>query len=464
MSYLEGVPFRVTVSFVDDPVGDANSADQREIELPKCAEVLTCTMEREAPDVVTLDIGITSYVLSHLLYVFNLAGKMLTFHLLAFQQHDFSLEKKVLYWIDSASRQEIPWFNGTTNTYPTAPPCWLLLVDSKENVAGSHTATSCKTKEMTRVRSCMNLGTKFRRLQCPGSREKTTKREALDQCPEEQEGSEGKESSSATSEEPHSEEPLAPMPDALPQPFDLPQSRPKTSPGHLTAASENSCPRSLSGKQRQSTYFLNNMKNELESAKKKLLAVMHPLNRTATDSALVSKAFSLHQHSRSSRNFRFGAVSFIQRDLSSLSPYSCLPPPPGTQQPLSPHRAHPDSTADLLSVLSQEERELIEPVVALGYPIHRGILALQKTGRQSLGQFLSYLSACDRLLKQGYEETQVTEAMEMFQNSEKKASEFLRLLAQFNDMGFRQADIKEVLLLCENHRDRALEELMTQSQ
>lgn len=35
-------------------------------------------------------------------------------------------------------------------------------------------------------------------------------------------------------------------------------------------------------------------------------------------------------------------------------------------------------------------------------------------------QFLSYLSACDRLLKQGYEEGQVEEAMEMFQYSEKK--------------------------------------------
>ncbi|XP_026565197.1 ubiquitin-associated protein 1-like [Pseudonaja textilis] len=454
MNYLEGIPFRVTVSFVDDPVGDANSADQPQIELPKWAEVLTCTM------------------------------------------HDFSLEKKVLYWIDSALRQEIPWFNRTSNMYPTAPPCWLLLVDSKENLASSHKATSCKTKEMIRVQSCMNLGTKFERLHCPGRREKTTEREDLGQRPEEQEGSEGKESSSTTSEEPDSEEHLAPMPDALLLPFDLPQSRPKTSPGHLTAASESACPRSLSGKPRQSTYFLDNVKNELEGAKKKLLAVMHPLNRTATDSALVSKAFSLHQHSRSSRNFRFGAgspprlaqtliptpppptscckpsrsagligpIQHHKPTMASLSPYSCLPPPPGTQQPLSPHRAHPDSTTDLLSVLSQEERELIEPVVALGYPIRRAILALQKTGRQSLGQFLSYLSACDRLLKQGYEEAQVIEAMEMFQNSEKKALEFLRLLAQFNDMGFRQADIKEVLLLCENHRDRALEELMTQSQ
>lgn len=35
-------------------------------------------------------------------------------------------------------------------------------------------------------------------------------------------------------------------------------------------------------------------------------------------------------------------------------------------------------------------------------------------------QFLGYLRACDRLLKQGYEEGQVEEAMEMFQYSEKK--------------------------------------------
>ncbi|KFQ45144.1 Ubiquitin-associated protein 1-like, partial [Nestor notabilis] len=77
-----------------------------------------------------------------------------------------------------------------------------------------------------------------------------------------------------------------------------------------------------------------------------------------------------------------------------------------------------------------------------------------------LVQFLSYLSACDRLLKQGYEEGQVEEAMEMFQYSEKKAAEFLHLLSQFNDMGFQQNEIKEVLLLCGNQREKALEELV----
>lgn len=71
--------------------------------------------------------------------------------------------------------------------------------------------------------------------------------------------------------------------------------------------------------------------------------------------------------------------------FQSLNPYICLPPPGQVPQPLAAHRLHPDS-ADLLSALSQEEQDLIGPVVALGYPLHRAIVALQKTGRQSLSQ------------------------------------------------------------------------------
>ncbi|KAJ1079217.1 hypothetical protein K5549_018145, partial [Capra hircus] len=128
-----------------------------------------------------------------------------------------------------------------------------------------------------------------------------------------------------------------------------------------------------------------------------------------------------------------------------------------------PVQSQPDS-ADLLSALSQEEQDLIGPVVALGYPLHRAIVALQKTGRQSLSQFLSYLSACDRLLRQGYEEGLVDEAMEMFQFSESQAGEFLRLSEQFSDMGFQQDRIKEVLLVHGNRREQALEELVACAQ
>ncbi|XP_071352769.1 ubiquitin-associated protein 1-like isoform X2 [Trachinotus anak] len=120
-----------------------------------------------------------------------------------------------------------------------------------------------------------------------------------------------------------------------------------------------------------------------------------------------------------------------------------------------------DSAAELLSALSQEERELLETITENGYPLRTAILALQKTGYRSPEKILKYLVASDRLCELGYDEAQVEEALEMFQNCESKAAEFLRLLTQFNEMGFQQSAIKEVLLVHENHRERALEELMT---
>lgn len=41
-------------------------------------------------------------------------------------------------------------------------------------------------------------------------------------------------------------------------------------------------------------------------------------------------------------------------------------------------------------------------------------------------QILSYLVACDRLCEQGYDEAQVEEALEMFQNCETKVSKHIR--------------------------------------
>ncbi|KAM8751691.1 uncharacterized protein AB9X84_013129 isoform 1-T1 [Acanthopagrus schlegelii] len=120
-----------------------------------------------------------------------------------------------------------------------------------------------------------------------------------------------------------------------------------------------------------------------------------------------------------------------------------------------------DSAAELLSALSQEERELLETITEKGYPLRTAILALQKTGYHSPEKILKYLKASDRLCELGYHEAQVEEALEMFQNCESKAAEFLRLLTQFNEMGFQQSAIKEVLLVHENHQERALEELMT---
>ncbi|XP_058639566.1 ubiquitin-associated protein 1-like [Onychostoma macrolepis] len=135
--------------------------------------------------------------------------------------------------------------------------------------------------------------------------------------------------------------------------------------------------------------------------------------------------------------------------------------PPAPSRPLNSHAAVLDSSVELLSALSPEERELLAAVTERGYPLRTAIIALQKTGQQSPEQILSYMVACDRLCELGYDEAQVEEALEMFQNCETKAEEFLHLLAQFHEMGFQQHAIKEVLLVHENHRERALEELMT---
>ncbi|XP_061564563.1 ubiquitin-associated protein 1-like [Cololabis saira] len=119
-----------------------------------------------------------------------------------------------------------------------------------------------------------------------------------------------------------------------------------------------------------------------------------------------------------------------------------------------------DSSSELLSALSPEEREVLGSLTGRGYPLRTAIAALQRTGRQNPDQILSYLVACDHLCQMGYDMAQVEEALEMFHNCETKAQEFLHLLRQFNEMGFQQNAIKEVLLVHDNHRDRALEELM----
>ncbi|XP_016887896.1 ubiquitin-associated protein 1-like [Cynoglossus semilaevis] len=145
--------------------------------------------------------------------------------------------------------------------------------------------------------------------------------------------------------------------------------------------------------------------------------------------------------------------------MATLSPDSCRNPLlTSTHQGL--RSSGSDSTAELLSALSSEENELLEAVTARGYPLRTAIIALQKTGTQMPEEILNYLVACDHLCQLGYDMVQVEEALEMFQNCETKAEEFLQLLSQFHEMGFQQNTIKEVLLVHENHKERALEELI----
>uniref|UniRef100_A0A2K5ZGS5 Ubiquitin associated protein 1 like n=1 Tax=Mandrillus leucophaeus TaxID=9568 RepID=A0A2K5ZGS5_MANLE len=294
--------------------------------------------------------------------------------LLLGSMHDFSLERRALFWVEAAGQGPSPYQCGDPGT-ASAPPAWLLLVSPEHGLAPATI-----------------------RDQEAGHQERP-----------EEEGEDEAEASSGSEEEPgpRSLQPGSP-PTVAVRILPVPPMPPLSSPG--------------------------------------------PQPRSPTPRAAVSSLDLLPP----------GPVQCCPP--ASLSPYTCLPPPGGAPQPLNPYKSHPDTAADLLSALSQEEQDLIGPVVALGYPLRRAIIALQKTGRQSLSQFLSYLSACDRLLRQGYEEGLVDEAMEMFQFSESQAGEFLRLWEQFSDMGFQQDRIKEVLLVHGNRREQALEELVACAQ
>ncbi|XP_072472049.1 ubiquitin-associated protein 1-like [Notamacropus eugenii] len=416
MSYLDGVPFRVSKNFLVEwePTTASNFC------VPDCRELLL--------------------------------GSMVS------MSHDFSLERKVLYWLEAATGQEMSWANEAPGM-ATAPPCWLLLVDSLDTSSIAEAEPQEEREKNSAQRGSWNCG------------EDGFTEEEKEEEEEEEEEDEG---TFSTSEDDSS-------PKEMPSPSSSWSPRPFLEKGYTSSPGSPNL-----GHRRRSLDIFHNVKNELKGVRRRLSLLVPPMSRAASpECRLAAKSLALYHRFRNNRTVTStapvldmppptpatipprpstaGSIPPIRSHkptFPSLSPYSCLPPCPGTPQPHS----HPDSAADLLSALSQEERDLIEPVLALGYPLRRAILALQRTGRQSLSQFLSYLSTCDRLVKQGYSESLVEEAMEMFQNSESKASEFLHLWEQFSDMGFQQDRIKEVLLLHENHREHALEELMTRTQ
>ncbi|XP_074090505.1 ubiquitin-associated protein 1-like [Macrotis lagotis] len=418
MSSLDGVPFKVSKSFMIEwePASVSNFC------VPHCRELLLHSM------------------------------------------HDFSLERKVLYWLEAATRREMTWSKEAPGM-ATAPPCWLLLVDSLDASSVAETDPQEDREKNFAQPGSWNSGE-------DGFTEEEKEEEKEEEEEEEDEGA------SSTSEDDSNIKEM-PFPSSPWGPRSFLEQGSTSSPGSPSLE-----------RRRRSLDIFHNVKNELEGVRRRLSLLVPPLSRAASpERRLAAKSLALYHRFRNNRTMTSTApvldmppqnsptipprpstagsmppIRSHKPTVPSLSPYSCLPPCPGTPQPLNSANSHPDSTMDLLSALSQEERDLIEPVLALGYPLRRAILALQRTGRQSLSQFLSYLSTCDRLVKQGYSESLVEEAMEMFQYSENKASEFLHLWEQFSDMGFQQDRIKEVLLLHENHREHALEELMTRAQ
>eukprot|EP00079_Xenopus_tropicalis_P034223 XP_017947994.1 PREDICTED: ubiquitin-associated protein 1-like [Xenopus tropicalis] len=429
MSFLDEIPFKIhevytNVPSVERPISPSN------INIPDCSELLMCTV------------------------------------------HDFTTEKKVLEWVEGLYSK-----NGSpADIRPTAPPYWMV-----QNGRGvSPTRRTSPQRPIFPMRRCRSLSASdaipIRQRSSWGGLESMENGEMF----EEEDGySEDDEYSTSEESEMEARQREARSRSCKTSPQPQRSSRPRTSPFVPSPPSRCHCqktdfsPPSCNIKKRKSFTYLNSSKSEVELANKRILALVHPTK-------CVSEGRGLPQNQRHNRYGQplsptqpppapscccrakrpssAGSIPPIQchkPTTPSLSPYSCLPP--------MRHRQS-DSSGDVLLALSQEERDVIKAVTSLGYPLRRAMIALQKMGEQSLEQVLGYLGATDRLRKIGYEEGLIEEAMEMFQNSEIKAAEYLRLLLQFNDMGFQQDDIKEVLLVHDNHRDRSLEELMSRAQ
>ncbi|NWR85730.1 UBAP1 protein, partial [Furnarius figulus] len=117
---------------------------------------------------------------------------------------------------------------------------------------------------------------------------------------------------------------------------------------------------------------------------------------------------------------------------------------------------------DLHQGLSPSERHCVETVVNMGYSPESVLRAMKKKG-QNIDQVLDYLFAHGQLCEKGFDPLLVEAALEMHQCSEEKITELLQLMSQFKEMGFELKDIKEVLLLHNNDRHNALEDLMARA-
>ncbi|XP_077323865.1 uncharacterized protein LOC143963743 isoform X1 [Lithobates pipiens] len=427
MSYLDDVPFKFYDGFIPLSSSSDGTPNLSDVNVPDCSEILMCTL------------------------------------------HDFSVERKVLDWVEKMYGRK----TSTSNIRPTAPSYWMVH-DGKGVPKTRRNSPQRPSVPMRRSRS---LSIPDVHVSRPGSSrgatENTEKNERLfeeDGYSEDDEYSSSEESEiEARQREVRARLCRSPQPQWTPRPRTsplLPSPPPKCCCSHAESPPSHV-------KKRMSLTPPHSFRSEVEAANKRITALVHPHKGSSE-----GRGSPQGQHQRSNRRgcalsptppptstcccpqrpHSAGSIPPIRCHKPtnmSLSPYSCLPP---TRQNYS------DSSGDVLQALSQEEQDVIEAVTSMGYPVRRALIALQKMGGQSLEQVLGYLGATDRLCKLGYEEALVEEAMEMFQNSEIKAAEYLRLLLQFHDMGFQQEDIKEVLLVYDNHRDRSLEELMMRAQ
>ncbi|KGL80318.1 hypothetical protein N309_02893, partial [Tinamus guttatus] len=245
-------------------------------------------------------------------------------------QHDFSLERKGLYWLEAASLQQTCRHGAASDVLPTAPPCWLLLVDPRDGygAAAESKGASGRGKDG-------GAGPVRRSVSLSVSRGAVSDTESEAWLSEEDEASEDDEASSTSCEENNKEDRAARRPTGRAW---LHQARPKTSPGLLEPTLDG-CREAASpdpARQRRSMVIFNNMKNELEGARRKLAALVHPLNRAYAEKKQAFTLSSLHQHPRSNRNFKYRSAAACPGPLTPAPPRA--PASAASMPPIKQHK------------------------------------------------------------------------------------------------------------------------------
>lgn len=251
---------------------------------------------------------------------------------LALLQHDFSLERKVLYWVEVASQQQTSRHRVTSEVVPTAPPCWLLLVDPADSYGGRGRDGA--------VRRSISLSAADCSYGHARGRAALSDTESDTWHSEEGEYSDDEYSSTSWEENDKDESHLSRRRSSARSVSSRPgfyQTRPKTSPGLLEPSPENNVHSPASpdpSKQRRSMVIFNNMKNELEAARRKLAALVHPLNRAATGSRGILVPRLLPQCPGTNNSVKYGPDPDVSHQGTTV------PTPPATATPIPPIKQH----------------------------------------------------------------------------------------------------------------------------
>ncbi|XP_077989174.1 ubiquitin-associated protein 1-like isoform X2 [Glandiceps talaboti] len=148
----------------------------------------------------------------------------------------------------------------------------------------------------------------------------------------------------------------------------------------------------------------------------------------------------------------------------SLNRYTPLPRPPSQAQGYPIPTEAPPAYSTLpnpYSMMSSKERQFTDRITAMGFPQHRVARAVQRLGEDDK-QVVDTLCAIERLVEGGYPEESVEMALNV-QDNEEQAIEFLKLLKQFEELGFKQDDITRQLILHGTHQDKVLDGLTASS-